>query len=155
MREVSAMRVLLDTNIVFDMLCKRPFDKEGLLQLKIMHAFGDVDLWVSAKSYTDLFYVMRRELESPAAQTVLEESLDWLKVCSVDGDDIRAALEPRWHDFEDSLVNVCAEKVKADYLITRDDKGFRNTSIPHGGASDFMSFVRDKTGVSYAIAEEQ
>jgi hypothetical protein len=40
------MRAMLDTNIVYDMLCKRPFDEEGLLQLKIMHAFGDVELWV-------------------------------------------------------------------------------------------------------------
>lgn len=148
-----ALRALLDTNIVFDMLCRRPFDEDGLLQLKIMHAFGDVELWVSAKSYTDLFYVMRRELESPDAQSVLEESLGWLKVCSIEGNDIRTALDARWHDFEDSLVNICAEKIKADYLITRDEKGFRNATVPHGGASDFMKFVQDKTAVTYALAE--
>ena len=147
------MRVLLDTNIVYDMLCKRPFDEEGLFQLKIMHAFGDVELWVSSKSYTDLFYVMRRELESPDAQDALEESLNWLNVCSVEGDDVRAALKVRWHDFEDSLVNICAEKVKADYLITRDEKGFDGASVAHGNASSFMGYVFEETGVSYAIAE--
>ena len=147
------MRVLLDTNIVFDMLCKRPFDEEGLLQLKVMQAFGDVELWVSSKSYTDLFYVMRRELESPDAQDILEESFDWLHVCSVEGDDVKAALGARWHDFEDSLVNVCAEKVKADYLVTRDERGFENASIAHGNASSFMAYVLEETGVSYALAD--
>ena len=145
------MRVLLDTNIVYDILCKRPFDEGGLLQLKIMHAFGDVELWVSAKSFTDLFYLIRQELESPAAHDLLEESLSWLKACSVDEGDIKQALQARWHDFEDSLVNVCAEKVKADYLITRDEKGFRNASVPHGTASEFMEFVFEKTNVRYAI----
>ena len=145
------MRVLLDTNIVYDILCKRPFDEDGLLQLKIMHAFGDVELWASAKSFTDLFYLMRQELESPAAHDLLEDSLSWLKACSVDEGDIKQALKACWHDFKDSLVNVCAEKVKADYLITRDEKGFRNASIPHGTASEFMEFVFQKTNVRYAI----
>ena len=149
------MRALLDTNIVYDMLCKRPYDEEGLLQLKVMQTFGDVELWVSAKSYTDLFYLMRRELESSDAQDSLEESLDWLKVCSIDGDDVRLALKARWHDFEDSLVNVCAEKVKVDYLITRDEKGFKNAATPHGSASDFMAHVFEETGVSYAVIDPE
>ena len=147
------MRAMLDTNIVYDMLCKRPFDEEGLLQLKIMHAFGDVELWVSAKSYTDLFFLIHRDLECMRVQDMLEETLDWLNVCSVDGDDIRRALDVRWNDFEDSVVNVAAEKVKADYLITRDEKGFRDARIPHGSASEFMQFVFDKTRVRYALEE--
>ena len=147
------MRALLDTNIVYDALCKRPFDEEGLLQLKVMQAFGDVELWVSGKSYTDLFYLMNRELDSDTAQDLLEETLDWVKVCSVDEEDIARALQARWRDFEDSLVNVCAEKVKADYLVTRDIKGFGSTRIPHGSASEFMDFVFEKTRIRYALVE--
>ena len=147
------MRALLDTNIVFDALCKRPHDEEGLRQMKIMHEFGDVDLWVSAKSYTDLFYVMRQELGSEAAQNLLEDTLSWLNACSVEEGDVQAALSARWNDFEDCLVNVCAEKVGADYLVTRDEKGFRNASIPHGSASDFMQFVFEATNVRYDMAD--
>ena len=122
------MRALLDTNIVYDALCKRPFDEEGLLQLKVMQAFGDVELWVSGKSYADLFYLMNRELDSDTAQDLLEETLDWVKVCSVDEEDIARALQARWRDFEDSLVNVCAEKVKADYLRAYEERILVNQS---------------------------
>ena len=145
------MRALLDTSIVYDIMCKRPFDEEGLEQLKVMHAFGDVELWVSAKSFTDLFCLMRREVDSEVAHDVLEEAFTWLSVCSVDEGDVKMALHARWHDFEDSLVNVCAEKVKADYIVTRDQKGFRNASTPHGTASDFMEFVFQKSNIRYAI----
>ena len=148
------MRALLDTNIVYDILCKRPFDEDGIEQLKVMHAFGDVDLWVSAKSFTDLFYLMRQEVDSDVAHDALEDSLSWLSACSVDEADIKQALQVRWHDFEDSLVNVCAEKVRADFIVTRDEKGFRNASIPHGSASEFMDFVFEKTNIRYAIALE-
>lgn len=73
------------------------------------------------------------------------------RACSVDEGDIKQALQARWHDFEDSLINVCAEKVKADYLITRDEKGFCNASVSHGTASEFMEFVFKKANVRYAI----
>ena len=68
------MRALLDTDIMLDILCKRPHDEDGLLQLLVMQAFSDVELWTSAKSYTDLFYIMRRELDSAAAQRLLEDA---------------------------------------------------------------------------------
>ena len=144
------MRALLDTNIVFDILCERPFDQEGLLQLRVMHAFSDVELWISAKSYTDLFYVIRRELGSIGAQEVLEETLTWLHACSVDEADVNAALSRRWNDFEDSLVYGCAQKIRADYVVTRDAKGFEDETIPHGGASDFMQYVYEHTGIRYS-----
>ena len=147
------MRALLDTNIVYDILCKRPYDESGLLQMRVMHAFEDAELWVSAKSYTDLFYLMRQELDSEVAQELLLETLSWLNVCSVDGDDVRSALEMRWRDFEDSLVNVCAEKVKADYIVTRDAKGFRRSKIPYGSATEFMDFVFQKSKVRYALED--
>lgn len=145
------MRVLLDTNIIYDILCKRPYDADGLLQLKVMETFGDVDLWISAKSYTDLFYLIAKELGSEQAQALLESTLEWLSVCSVEEDDIKSGLQARWSDFEDCLVNICAEKVKADYLITRDAHGFDDARIPHGSASSFMGFVFEKTNVRYAL----
>ena len=147
------MRALLDTSIVYDLLCRRPFDEEGLMQLMIMQEFGDVELWVSAKSYTDLFYLIRQELDSAEAHDLLEGTFEWALACSIEEDDIKRALQARWHDFEDSLVNVCAEKVKADYLITRNMKGFKNAALPHGCASDFMDFVYKRTGVRYALAD--
>lgn len=147
------MRAFLDTNIVYDLLCQRPFDAEGIVQIKVMQAFGDVELWASSKSYTDLFYLIRKELGSAQAQELLESSLDWLQPCSVDGDDLRAALHARWADFEDCLVNEGARKVKADYLVTRDANGFSASALPHGSASDFMDFVFQQTNIRYALED--
>lgn len=35
----------------------------------------------------------------------------------------------RWADFEDCLVARCAEKIKADYIITRNVKDFRDSAV--------------------------
>lgn len=147
------MRALLDTDIVYDMLCRLPYDEKGLERMRVMHAFSDVELWISAQSYADLFYLMHRELDAETAQALLEDTLAWARVCSVEEGDIQHALKARWSDFEDGLVYACAEKVKADFLVTRDAKGFSRARIPHGTASEFMAFVFEKTNVRYAIED--
>ena len=147
------MRVLLDTNIVIDGLRKRPFDETGLDMLEAMQAFGDVECWVSSKSCTDIFYVIRKEIGSAAAQDIIEESLTRMRLCSIDEQDVKTALGKRWDDFEDCLVDVCAQKVKADFLITRDVAGFERSRIPHGTASDFMAYVKETLNVEYAIGD--
>ena len=54
------MRVLLDTCVLFDIIARRmPFEES--LKLLMPHSFGDLELWVSAKSYTDIFYVMKKK----------------------------------------------------------------------------------------------
>ncbi len=144
------MRALLDTNIVYDLLCQRPYDQDGLMQLKVMQTFGDVELWISAKSYTDLFYVIRKEIGSSAAQDILSNTLSWLHVCSIDGEDISSALEAKWQDLENCLVSRCADKVGANYIITRDARGFRNAKVPCGTASEFAAYVFDLSGIRYS-----
>lgn len=147
------MRILLDTNIILDMFQSRGFDEEGLRKLHIMRYFGDVEMWASAKSYPDVFYFLRKELGSERAQDVLAESLAWLKPCSVDEGDVSFALNEHWPDFEDCLVNACARKIKADYLVTRDKEGFGRSEIPHGSASEFMEFVFARTNIRYDVVD--
>ena len=43
-------------------------------------------------------------------------------IVAVTQDDCSAALALPVQDFEDALMLACAEKINADYIITRDDK---------------------------------
>ena len=123
------MRALLDTCVLFDIATRRmPF--EDSLRLFLPQAFGDLELWVSAKSYTDIFYVMSKQAESAQVQRAMLKSLEQFNVCSVDKNALVKALEMEWPDFEDCLISVCAEKVEADAIITRDAKGFGRSSVP-------------------------
>ena len=46
---------------------------------------------------------------------------------------------------------ACAQKVKADYVVARDVKGFRESRIPHGAASQFMEYVKETLNIEYDI----
>lgn len=145
------MRLLLDTNVLLDLLaCREEFYRE-VCAIKAMGLYGDADLWVSAKSFTDVFYLMRRhsEFDSAAIQDVILENLAYLNVCGIGKEDIENSARAKWPDFEDCLVALCAEKVKADVLITRDRKGFELSRVTPCSPSDFVDHLEKEYGIVY------
>lgn len=44
--------------------------------------------------------------------------------------DYTNALRLGWDDLEDCLVALCAQSARADYLVTRDTKGFSRSLVP-------------------------
>lgn len=147
------MRALLDTNIIVDLLTARPPEGEDAMRLLTMWEFGDIELWVSAKSYTDVFYVMNKENESEDVQRAFLKSFDVLNVCALECEDLRKAAERSWKDFEDCLIDVCAEKVKADYLLTRDKMGFKRSKIRTLSPKEFFEHLETDLGLHYEVVD--
>ncbi|HIW77401.1 MULTISPECIES: PIN domain-containing protein [Gordonibacter] len=149
------MRLLLDTNIMLDLFaCREEFVKEAYA-LKGMALFNEAELWVSAKSFTDVFYLMRGEDEftSETIQDIFLDNLTYLNVCSVDKEDIVESAKSKWPDFEDCLVARCADKVKADYLLTRDKKGFKLANVAWCSPADFFERLEKEQGIVYDIMD--
>jgi predicted nucleic acid-binding protein len=144
------MRLLLDTNVLIDHIGKRtPFDKD-FEKLYIATVMGDCQLWSTSNSYTDTFYVLRHgKLESSEIQGRFLDSADYIHICEVDEKDIIAAAQADWPDFEDCLVSVCADKIKADYIITRDVTGFAASKTPTVAPSEFLRILREDYGIVY------
>lgn len=149
-----SLRLLLDTNILIDLFDRRtPFATDAL-KLRVANEFGDVELWASAKSFTDVFYVMvRAGATSEAVQEVFSESLSFLHVCSVDEDDIALAAAQKWEDFEDCIVALCAEKVHAQFIITRDKDGFERSKLPALSPQAFFDYLEEEYEIVYDEVE--
>lgn len=143
------MRLLLDTNGLIDYYGRREPFVEDWKQLRTMHLFGDAELWVSAKSFTDVFYVLSKVIEPDRLQGAFVKSLDFLNVCAIDGSDIERAARRAWPDFEDFLVNEAARKVRADAIITRDVKGFAESKIPCFTPREFFAWLKRERGLEY------
>ena len=147
------MRLFFDTNVLIDAFTRRPPDGDGVLRLAAMSALGDAEAWVSAKSYTDAFYVLAKEMGSEAVHDAFHESFEWLNVCSVDEADIKLATERRWGDFEDCLIAVGAEKVKADILVTRDLNGFLGSRTPAFTPQQLFDHLESRYGIVYDVVD--
>ena len=136
------MRVLLDTNVLFDITARQSEYPESALLL-IPNYFGDVELWVSAKSYIDIFYVLGKNMEGGAIQDAFLSGLNHLQVCSVDKDVVKEAADRKWTDFEDCIMAVCAERIRADFIATRDEKGFVQAKVPAISPEELLGILSD------------
>ena len=108
------MKLFLDPNILIDYYPAREPYVQFFFKLQAMRAFGDAELWASAKSFTDVFYVCGKFAPGDALQRAFANSDEFLSICSISGPDIFEAARRCWPDFEDCLVAIAAEKVKAE-----------------------------------------
>ena len=147
------MRAFLDTNVLIDLLTERPPEGVEAVKLLAMQELGDVELWASAKSFTDMFYVMRKENPSEVVQQAFIDSLEYLQVCELGCEDIRAAAERRWTDFEDCLIDVCAEKIRADVLLTRDKDGFKQSRLKTASPKQMFLWLEEEMRLTYEVID--
>ena len=122
-------RVLLDVNVVLDVLANRePFVGEAEIVLRLVEG-GMIEGLLAAHTVTTLHFLLSRHLGKARAKRVLDDLLQITSIVAVDDGRIRHALAMNWADFEDAVQAACAEQAEADYLVTRDKKGFRRSVV--------------------------
>ena len=97
------MRLLIDTNVILDYLLSREgFHEQAKEIFDLAQYAGDFE-FVSSSAVTDIFYHARKELKDTfEAQDRIRGLLTFFSVLNVTEQDIRAALDMRWKDFEDA-----------------------------------------------------
>lgn len=137
---MSAIKVLLDTNILADWIGKRsPFEENAK---KIVHAciFWKISEFVTSHSLTDLYYILRKDISDEERKQFISLICQTFTILVEDSDCFLDAMQHTdWLDFEDSLQMQCVSNANLDYIITRNisdfSSSFVNTIIP----SDFVT----------------
>lgn len=143
------MKLFLDTNILIDYYaCRDPFFKHSKL-LWIASIFEDVELWASTQSFIDTEYILRKAIPVQTLRAMMATSLEHLHTTSPTSTDLEDGFKSHWPDLEDFLIARCAENEGADYLITRDTKGFENSNVPALTPQEFFDLMEAKYGVVY------
>lgn len=150
------LTLFLDTNVILDALIPRKeFGREAGL-LFFMAQCEDARLHWSTSMLTDLFYIMKRSTkeDSHSIQRKMTELMFGPRAKNVflhalSEDDVRDALARSWPDFEDCVVSVCAERVNADYIVTRDARGFEDSIVPPITPSELLKIMEKEVGIVY------
>jgi len=123
------MKLLIDANIILDVLQNRePHVKASSVIWKLCET-EQATGFVSALTFSNIVYVMRRELSAEKIENVLKIMTLIFKFTELSGTDLLAAAALRWNDYEDALQSVTAERVKADYIVTRNVKDFAESKV--------------------------
>ena len=143
------MRLFLDTNVLIDFYAQRePFFQDAK-KLWIASYFKDVELLASTQSFVDAENILKRAVPLQVLRGMMAASLEHLRVCSPEPNDLADGLSSQWSDLEDFLVARCAQSQGADYLITRDTKGFEASKVPALSPGDFFEMMKENYGVVY------
>lgn len=123
------MDLVLDSTIILDHIARREPFYELSRKVCLLGVVGEMNTYLSVNMLTDIHYLLRKDYGSDGAQDLIENNLSFLQLVSITPEDAHKALTARWSDFEDCLVARCAEKIKADYIITRNVKDFEDSSV--------------------------
>lgn len=143
------MNLLLDTNVFIDYLGRQKPFFECAERVVAAGYFGDAQLWVPVQSVKDAFFILRKYIDSARLQHSFVSVFDVVKPVGLSGDDAVRAARLAWDDYEDCLIALAADKVKADYLITRDSKGFERSSVPPMSPSDWLVMMERDHRLTY------
>ena len=123
------MRLLIDASILLDVLQNRqPHVRDSATVWKLCETSQDIG-YVTALSFANLVYVMRKELDAERIRDVYKKMELIFRFTELSTADLTKAIDMGWDDYEDSLQCAAAERVKADYIITRNVKDFRNSNV--------------------------
>lgn len=85
--------------------------------------------YVSALTFANLVYIMRKELEPKKIRETLDAMSLIFEFADFNVSDLTRAAELEWDDFEDAVQSVTAERVHADYIITRNVRDFAKSEV--------------------------
>ena len=136
------MRILIDTNILLDFLCKREPYYEMSIKVFELCINGQVDGCIATHSVTNIFYILRKYCNVEVRRSMLIRLFDIFEVESLTKDKLFSALNNNlFEDFEDCLQVECAKGYYADYIISRNIKDFVNSSIPCMEPQAFLQMI--------------
>lgn len=123
------MKVLIDTNIILDVLCKRPAFYEDSAKIFKLCEVKKVSGVISALSIPNIMYILRKELDADKTREILDSLMLIFSVADLKADDLKKAADMRFKDYEDAIQSACATRIKANYIVTRNIKDFSESKV--------------------------
>ncbi len=135
------MVLLIDANILLDVLLDRKeFVKESALIWKLCET-RQMKGYVSALTFANIMYIMRKELTPEKTEEVFRRLKLIFELADFSGSVLEKAVEMKWSDFEDAVQSATAERVHADYVITRNIRDFGKSKIMALTPTEFLARI--------------
>lgn len=135
--------MLIDTNVIIDALTSREPWNENAETIFIMAANHMMDMYITASSATDIYYLVRKYLHSAdQAKQVMEKLYSLVGILTVSAAECIDALASSVSDYEDAVVERVSVKANMDYIITRNVKDYQQGMVKAISPNDFIGSVK-------------
>ena len=123
------MKILIDTNIVLDLfLDRKPFSHAAGIIFSATEK-GYFISYLGATTVTTIHYLLSKALGAKDGKIVIEKVLRLFEIAPITRTVLTSALLLRFADYEDAVLHEAARHSGIQNIVTRDRKGFQNSSI--------------------------
>lgn len=135
------MVLLINADIILDVLLnRREFVKDSSMIWKLCET-EKAKGYVSALTFANLVYIMRKQLNPEAIDAIYRKLSLIFTFTDLSMSDLTRAAELNWNDFEDAVQSVTAERIHADYIITRNVRDFSKSKVMAFTPSELLARI--------------
>jgi predicted nucleic acid-binding protein len=135
------VRLFIDTNLLLDVLAERQPFYASAARIWSLCETGACAGFVSAISFNNVFYIVRRARDAAVARRALVLMRDIFGSVAPDQQILNQAIDSDIRDFEDAIQFFSAHRAAADYLLTRNAADFPKTRLPILAPDEFLTLM--------------
>ena len=139
------MKILLDTNVIIDALTSREPWNKSAEKIFLMGANHIVDMYITASSATDIYYLLRKFVKDTAqSKQIMSKLYSLIGILDVTAANCVEALASPISDYEDAVVEKVAASKEMDYIVTRNIKDYQEGTVKVILPDDLISMMEEE-----------
>ena len=138
------MKILLDKNVIIDVLTSREPWNKSAEKIFLMGANHFVDLYITASSATDIYYLLRKYIKDTAqSKQIMSKLYSLIGILDVTAANCVEALASLIRDYEDAVLEKVALSKEMDYIVTRNIKDYQAGTVKVMLPDDFICMLEE------------
>jgi len=123
--------IFLDTNIIIDFFADREPFSEDAARLFDLSLKGKSKIYISALSYNNIYYILRRQFSHIETIKMLTALNVWTIMLEASKDIVNKSLQSDFTDFEDAMQYYTAlTNQNIECIVTRNTKDYKKSMLP-------------------------
>lgn len=147
------MRLLIDSDVLLDFIGERESTAAAWVKLHAMELAGAAELWVSAEAFGAVRERLVQAIPDHDARSALRSAMAFLSVCSVDGPDVRFALEHEALPYSTALAESCARKIQADFIVTHRGRAAVSRAVRRVSPDELFEVLESEQGIVFDVID--
>lgn len=142
-----ANKIFIDSDVVIDFFTDRMPFANPASEIFELNEQGKIQLYLSAASINNIYYIVRRFLGHKNTLKVVEELTEMTEIVGTSKMEILQALKNDFKDFEDSIQYSCALTIKGiEAILTRNVKDYTNSEIAVFTPENYLKTKEENEG---------
>ena len=135
----------MDTNVIIDALTSREPWNKSAEKIFLMGANHFVDLYITASSATDIYYLLRKYIKDTAhSKQIMSKLYSLIGILDVTAANCVEALASPISDYEDAVLEKVASSKEMDYIVTRNRKDYQAGTVKEMLPDDFIRMLEEE-----------